>query len=138
MNNWTKYLNYYILPDITASVSLYIAVMLDVSTNTTVSASLSSDVAFDVSVSLPLFSLFFLASYFNLSNLYYILFHLMFSGRWLVLHTLEEEVTTSSIVLRIVLASGVLVVIPLNLDTFSWLLLLFPLDSNSLLSCSLM
>ena len=55
--------------------------MLDVSTNTTVSASLSSDVAFDVSVSLPLFSLFFLASYFNLSTLYYILFHLMVSGR---------------------------------------------------------
>ena len=59
MNNSTKHLNYYILTDITASASLSIEVIFDVSTTITVSVSLTSDVVFDVAVSLPLF-LFFL------------------------------------------------------------------------------
>ena len=60
MKNWAKYLNYYILTDITASASLYVAGMFDVFTTITVSTSLISDVVFRVAVSLPLF-LFFLS-----------------------------------------------------------------------------
>ena len=78
MKNWTKYLNYYILPDITASASLSIAVMFDVSTTITVSASLTSDVVFDIDVPLPLF--LFVLSRVLLRFLYFLLSIISFDG----------------------------------------------------------
>ena len=55
MNNWTKYLNYSILTDITASASISISVVFNISTTITVSSSLTNDGVFGVAVSLILF-----------------------------------------------------------------------------------